>query len=185
METRRYDPVTQLFHWSTMLAVVAAYAIGLYREGLPKDDFRAYLMSLHMSAGLLVMGLTAARIAWRSVVPAPTPVAGPITVKLAAKAGHLALYAAMAAIPLIGLLAAWAKARDITFFGLFPIPAPIRPDRQLVGRLEDIHAITAHVMMILAGLHAAAAMIHQFAFKDGTMARMLPSGRALEPAVQD
>lgn len=184
MQPHRYDPVSQFFHWSILLAVIAAYAIGIYREDLPKDDFRAYLMSLHMSVGLLVMGLTAARIGWRSFVPAPPLAASSIKLKLAVKAGHLALYLAMAAVPLIGLCAAWAKARNIGFFGLFPVPALIGPDKELVKPLEEIHEIAAHAMMILAGMHAAAAVFHQFILKDGTLTRMSPFGRAPAPVAE-
>jgi superoxide oxidase len=184
MHPHRYDPVSRFFHWSVLSAVIAAYAIGLYREGLPKDDFRAYLMSLHMSVGLLVMGLTVARIGWRSFVSAPPPAATSPVLKLAARAGHLALYVALAAVPLIGLLAAWAKARNVDFFGLFPVPALIAPDKALVKPLEEIHEIAAHAMMILSGLHAAAAIFHQFVLKDGTLSRMSPFPGAREAVAE-
>lgn len=178
MTARRYDPFTQALHWATVLAVVAAYAIGIYREDLPKNDFRAWLMALHMSVGLLVIGLAFIRLGWRSVVPAPTSNLSSDRMRLAAKLGHVALYATLLAIPLIGIAAGWAKGRDISFFGLFSLPAPFAPQKNWVKPLENLHEIAAHLMMLLAAAHAGVALLHQALLKDGTMARMLPFGKA-------
>lgn len=174
MTSARYDYISQVFHWLIAAAIVATYSIGLYREDLPKDDFRVWLMSLHMSIGLLVIGLGVLRIGWRSFNPAPAPVPMAKPLALASRAAHLGLYVAMFAIPVIGLLAAWAKGRTIGFFGLFPIPTLIPIDKGSTKVLEEAHEIAAHMLMILAGLHAAAAIFHQIVLKDGTLARMLP-----------
>lgn len=176
MTAHRYDPVSQSLHWFTAIAVIAAYAIGVGREGLPKGDLRAALLGLHMSLGMLVMALTVVRIVWRSVIAKPVePGRQPSKpADFAARLAHLALYASMLAIPLIGLLAAWTKGRSIEFFGLVALPSPIGVDRVLAKGLENAHEIAGHLMMSLAGLHAAAAIGHQFILKDGTLSRMLP-----------
>jgi cytochrome b561 len=62
----RYDPVAQVFHWVVAIAVVAAYALGLVREEMPRGEFRSALLSLHMSLGLLVFGLSVLRFVWRT-----------------------------------------------------------------------------------------------------------------------
>lgn len=179
MTTHRYDPVSLSLHWFTAFAVIAAYAIGLGREALPKGDFRTALLGLHMSLGMLVMVLAIVRITWRSLFAAPV---APVTsshgpADLAAKFAHLALYGTMLAIPVIGLLAAWTKGRPVDFFGLMALPSPIGLDRALAKGLENAHEIAGHLMMALAGIHALAAIGHQFILKDGTLSRMLPGGR--------
>lgn len=175
MTSDRYDPVSQAFHWVTALAVLAAYAVGLLREELPRGDFRSGLLSLHMSMGLLVFGLTALRLAWRAGHPAPSVLPGNTLIRLGAKAAHLLLYAAMIAIPLVGLASAWANGTSAGFFWLLPVPSPIAIDKLFAERLEDLHGFAAHVLMAVAGLHALAAIGHHFILKDATLLRMLPA----------
>lgn len=174
MPTRRYDPVTMSLHWITALAVFAAYGIGLVREELPKGDFRAWLLTLHMSIGLLVIALTVARVGWRAVTPAPRALPLSPIASFAAKAAHLGLYGAMFAIPLIGLFAAWTKGRVVGVFSYVIIPSPVALDPALAKTLEDAHGVAGHLFMVLAGVHALAAMAHHVVLKDGTLARMLP-----------
>ena len=174
MTRHRHDPITQSLHWIIALGIVAAYAIGLVREELPKGDFRAWLLTLHMSLGMLVFALSLARIGWRSVATGPAPLPAKPAAKLAAKAVHLMLYATMLAIPVIGLFAAWAKGRTVGFFNIMPLPSPIAIDKDLAKTLESLHEVAGHAMMALAGLHAAAAIGHQYLLRDGTLGRMLP-----------
>lgn len=181
MTARRYDPLTQALHWATLAAVLAAYGSGLYREAVPKGDFRNVITMQHMSFGVLVLGLALARIGWRSVSPAPPSNLQSAGMRLAARAGHLALYASMLAIPILGVLMVWAKGRGVPVFDLVTIPAPFAANKEFARTLEEGHEIAAHAMMILAGLHAIAAILHQAVLKDGTMARMLPFGAMPKP----
>lgn len=178
MTPLRYDPLTQALHWVIAVAVVTAYAIGLVREDLPKGDFRNWLLTLHMSIGLLVAGLSVVRIGWRVGRASPAPIAGAPVLQLAARAGHLALYVALIAVPAVGLLAAWLKGRTVGFFGL-PLASPFAVDKPVAEQLEHLHGFVAHAMLLLAGGHAMVAIVHQFLLKDGTLARMLPF---LDPA---
>lgn len=173
MTRLRYDPITQSLHWIIAVAVIATYAIGLIREDLPKGDFRNWLLSFHMSLGLLIAGLTVVRLGWRGFNPAPPALTGPAAT-LAARLGHLVLYLALFAIPLIGLAAAWSKGRTVGVFGLVVLPSPLPLDKPFAEQLEEFHGLAAHVLVILAGAHALVAIVHQFVFKDGTLGRMLP-----------
>lgn len=171
---QRYDALTQSLHWLIAVAVAAAYAIALVRDELPKGDLRTALLSLHMSVGLLVMALSVARIGWRLSSRAPDPLPMPAPMAIAAKGAHLLLYLAMFAIPLIGLFAAWYKGRTVGFFAVLPLPSPVGIDKGIAELLEEAHEVAAHLMMLTAGLHAAAAIVHQYVMKDGTLGRMLP-----------
>ena len=169
-----HDPFTRAVHWVIALAVAAAYAVAVVREDLPKGDFRSFLLGLHMWIGMTVLALSIVRLVWRSAAPAVEPVPGTPTIRLLAKAAHVALYAALLLLPVVGLLAAWGKGRSVTLFGLMPLLPPFPIDKDLGGRLEDLHGLAGHAVMILAGLHAAAAIVHQWVLKDGTLGRMLP-----------
>jgi len=174
--TDRYDPVSQAFHWVMAIVVVLAYGFGLVREDMPKGDFRNGLLTLHMSAGLLVFGLTMLRLTWRAGHPAPAMLVEAPLMMLAAKAAHIALYAAMIAIPLAGLVSAWTNGKIVSFFWVAPLPSPIALDKPFSEALEEIHSVAAHVLMVVAGLHALAAIAHHMILKDATLLRMLPAG---------
>jgi len=175
MASLRYDPLSQALHWVTALAVIGAYAIGLVREDMPRGDFRTGLLSLHMSIGILVFGLTLLRLAWRAGYPAPPMLPAAPLIRLAAKATHLLLYAAMIAIPVAGLISAWANGRIVSFFWILPFPSPLAIDKPFAEIMGELHEIAAHVLMVVAGVHAAASIAHHVILKDTTLLRMLPA----------
>ena len=174
MPSTRHDPFTRILHWLVAAAVVTAYAVAVIREDLPKGDFRTFLLSFHMWVGMAVFALSVVRLGWRSAAPAVEPAPGTPQLRLLAKTAHVALYVALLLLPFVGLVAAWGKGRPVSLFGLMPLLPPFPIDRGLGGRLEDLHGVVGHAMMILAGLHAAAAIAHQWVLKDGTLGRMLP-----------
>ncbi|MGL4325021.1 MAG: cytochrome b [Beijerinckiaceae bacterium] len=180
---RRYDPVAISLHWLIAGLVIVAYAVGLYRETLPRNDFRAWLLSFHMWVGMAVFMLTLARMAWRANRPAMPPVSGPRWQMSAAKVGHIALYCVTIALPVIGLVSAWLKARNVTFFNIAALPSPFAVDKPFGQQLEDVHSYAGHALMILAGGHGLAAIVHQYVLRDGTLGRMVPfvSAQAVQP----
>jgi cytochrome b561 len=68
----------------------------------------------------------------------------------------------------------WAVAvLVLPVFGLFDIASPWPADRAFSRSVREIHELLADAAMILAGIHAAAALAHHWLFRD----RMLPSAR--------
>jgi cytochrome b561 len=61
-------------------------------------------------------------------------------------------------------------------FGLFTVPPLMATDRAFGESLEEAHAFLSYLMLVLVGLHAAAAVFHEAILKDGAVARMLPFG---------
>lgn len=174
MVRTRYDRLTQSLHWATAALVILTYAIGLGREIMPKGDLRTMMMAQHISFGLAMLGVVAVRILWRLAAPpvAPAPMAP--NAHLAARFAHMGLYILMLAAPVIGLAAAFIKGRTVGFFGL-EIANPLTVNVAIGKALEGAHEWAAHALLALAGLHAAAALGHQYLLRDGVMARMLPS----------
>lgn len=172
----RYDTFTQALHWLTLIAVAGVFVSGQMMEDMPRGAAKAQLIGLHMSVGLLVLTFTVLRLARRIAVPQPDPIPGAPLVQMAAKAMHLTLYLLLFIVPIAGVAMVWAKGRTVGFFGLFTLPPLIQPDRDLAHRLGEMHEIGANLIVILAGVHAAAAIIHHTMLKDGALARMLPFG---------
>ena len=95
--------------------------------------------------------------------------------KVAAKLTHYALYAMMAAIPITGIAYTLARGRSIDF-GLFQIVYPLD---QFIGKgaartLKNVHEFLGQAVLVLAFLHAAAALWHHYIRKDDVLTRMLP-----------
>lgn len=176
---RSYGAVSLALHWLTAGFVVLAWLLGLFGDDLPKGTVRAAGLYVHMSAGLGIFLLVALRVGWRFIDPPPAfePTRFGRWLNLPAKAAHVVLYALLIATPIIGVLLQFARGDALPVFGLFDIASPWPKDRALAGSLKEIHETLANLLMIVAGLHAAAALVHHFLLHDRTLARMLP-GRA-------
>jgi cytochrome b561 len=89
---------------------------------------------------------------------------------------HWALYALLFVTPLIGVVTFVYHGR-IFDFGLFRIDPGIAKNRAIFHPTEDVHGYLAYAIFGLAGLHAGAALWHQFYRRDGLLARMWPGRR--------
>jgi cytochrome b561 len=174
----RYDTLTQAIHWLSLAAVAAALATGWSLEDMPRGTLKLAAINLHASFGVLILALTVVRLAWQIVTPAPEPPPGQPMLRIAAKAMHLALYALLVLVPLSGLLMMAAKGRSVEVFGFFVFPPLVTPDPAWGHMLEEVHETLPNLMLLLVGLHAAAAVFHQAVLGDGTLSRMFSFGAA-------
>ncbi|MFA6920482.1 MAG: cytochrome b [Gallionella sp.] len=171
----RYGSLTIGIHWLMLLLFIAVYASIELRSFYPKgSDPREALKTWHFMLGMLVFVLVWPRIAARLSGPAPAiePAIAPWQ-QLSAKLLHLALYAFMIAMPLIGWLLLSASGKPIPFFGL-ELPALIDKNKDTANLLKEIHETIGTAGYYLIGLHAAAALHHHYIKHDNTLTRMLP-----------
>lgn len=171
----RYHPLSIAMHWVMLILFVGVYASIELRVLFDKGtEPREAMKSLHFMLGLLVFGLTWLRLAARAMHP--TPAVQPALPKWqaqAAAAAHLALYAIMIGMPLMGWLALSAAGKPVPFFGL-TLPALIGPDKLLAGQIKEVHEVVGTAGYFLIGLHAVAALFHHYIQRDNTLRRMLP-----------
>ena len=80
----------------------------------------------------------------------------------------------------VGVALAWARGDNI--FNLFAIPALDPADPAVRHRLQDLHATLGWIILGVAGVHAAAALMHRYLWRDGVLQRMLPARRGGLPA---
>lgn len=176
-EVTRYSMPMRAIHWLTVLVVVTTfgltYVVDLFARGTPE---RTTTWWLHISFGCLLILLVAARFVARftTYVP-PTSAALSRPMAIASHAVHGLLYLLLIAVPVLGVATAFTDGKAITLFGLIDIASPLVADKTLAHQLEDVHGTLANGLMILAGLHAAAALWHHFVQKDDVLRRMLPS----------
>ncbi|MCP8939690.1 cytochrome b/b6 domain-containing protein [Alsobacter sp. SYSU M60028] len=159
-------------HWLSAGAVGLAFALAVGRDLLDLPGLDRQILGVHRSVGVLVLGLSALRPVVRltgRMVPADTDG----LLKLAASAGHLALYVLLFAVPLLGLTLTNARGQAVSVFGLFDLPLLTGRDRDLADMLEDWHGFLAWSLLALIAAHVAAALWHAFARRDRVIHAML------------
>ena len=86
---------------------------------------------------------------------------------------HYLLYGLLIAMVIAGFGKRWVRGHGVEFFGT-SIPSPIALDPSWRPAFNWVHHWGAWAIIILAGLHAAAALFHHYAWRDGVLRRMMP-----------
>jgi len=172
----RYSPVSQALHWLSAALVVIAWLLGEFREDFARGEPRRIVDFLHLSAGQLIVVILVLRLVWRLLSPPPPAIAGGASplAELAQKLVLILPYALLLAVPAAGLATLFADGNALPLFGFGEIASPWAKDKALSDQLKDVHGTLANGFLILAGLHAAAALLHHFRLRDATLQRMLP-----------
>jgi cytochrome b561 len=95
--------------------------------------------------------------------------------KILSKFVHWSLYALMISLPLLGWITLSAKGTSVPFWGI-EIPALIDKSKDVANLFKNIHESLATIGYYLIGIHAAAALFHNYVKRDNTLRLMLPSG---------
>jgi len=168
-----YTPVAKSLHWLMALLILGLLALGTYMSDLPLSPQKLELYAWHKWAGVTVFVLVWLRLAWRVAHRPPgLPASLSSRMRLAAHAGHAALYVLMVLIPLSGWLMSSAKGFQTVWFGVLPIPDLIGKDKLLGDILEETHEMLSSLLMLTLAGHVAAALWHHFVLKDDTLRRM-------------
>ncbi|MDR3529248.1 MAG: cytochrome b [Rhodopila sp.] len=168
----RYDNATIFFHWATAVLVVTQWLGAQTIDWFPRGPLRVDARSVHIVCGLLLAAVLVARIIWRLTGGRRLPPADDGLLGLAARATHWVLYILLAAMVLVGIGLTWARGDSI--FNLFSIPAFDPGNRALADEVQDIHALIGWIILAVAGLHASAALVHRYLWRDQVLGRMLP-----------
>lgn len=172
----RYPAVLRRLHWLMAVLVLCAYVFIEQRSLFERGSApRLAMVQTHFWIGLVIFALVLWRFAarWRATVPAITP-ALPMWQAWPAKIIHVALYAFLLLMPVLGLMTAWTD--DKTLFVPFTqiaLPALMAPDEDLAHQLEDLHGAIGEAFYWVIGLHVAAALYHHWFRRDDTLRRML------------
>ena len=172
----RYSPGLRRLHWLMALLVALVYVFieqrGLFERGTAE---RAAMMQTHFWLGLSVLVLVGWRLLLRRRDGAPpiTP-ALPAWQAWPAKVLHVALYAFLVAMPVLGLLTAWTDGKQLLLpFTDLVVPALLAPDEVLGEQLEELHGSIGEAFYWVIGLHVLAALYHHLVRRDDTLRRML------------
>lgn len=171
----RYDGKSIRLHWITAGLVILLWCIGETIDWFPRGTPRVTVRSLHISLGVLLGLVVLYRIWWRSTGGVRLPPAETGRLQTLATAVHFLLYLAVVGAVALGVANVWV--RGDTIFNLFTVPKFDPANKPLRETVEELHELLAHSVMVLAALHAGAALAHHYLWKDQVLRRMLPAGR--------
>ena len=173
---RRYNQTARLFHWLIAGLILYQVPLAYYMIGLPLSPDKLGSYALHKSIGLSIYTLSACRLAWRVLRPAPPlpPTLG-TGQRMLARLTHGWLYVVTFSMPLTGWLSSSAANFPVSLFGWFTLPDLVEPNAQLHESLEAAHRFLAYSLFACLSLHAGAAFYHQFVLRDDALRAMLPS----------
>jgi cytochrome b561 len=172
-----YDNVAIALHWTTALLVIVQFALAETWDWFAKPTQEG-MQSLHVSLGVLLAAVIVARLIWRLIPGHQMSSLEAGWVKLASKGVHYLLYGLLVVQVGLGFGWRWAQGNPVGFFGLFGIPGPYGAlDKATRHTFHDLHDKVGWAIIILAGLHALAALYHHYVLKDRVLKRMLPARR--------
>jgi cytochrome b561 len=171
----RYGFISVVIHWLMAMVVICMFALGLWMRQLSYyDPWYQDGPTIHKSIGVLLFILLLARIGWRSINIRPND--DPILKKWERTTAHLthfAMYGLMLMLMTAGYLISTADGRQIEVFNLFSVPATLQGIENQEDIAGEIHQILAWTLILLAGVHALAALKHHFINRDSTLLKML------------
>ena len=173
----QYGAIAKLFHWVTLGLMLVALPLGFVIQHV-KDASKMGFYALHESAGLTILLVALARLAWRRLSPPPSqPNDMPKLMRTTSTAVHHALYALLILQPLLGFLAtnAWGFPMQgaTAYLGFIELPKFMEAWEGLAKILSLLHSIGGWLLVVLIALHIAGALFHHAIRRDGTLMRMI------------
>jgi cytochrome b561 len=172
----RYGAAAQVFHWLTVILVVAAYFMG--PGGSEQRVYSSavdFTRQTHETLGVTVFALVLIRLLWRLIDTAPEDPPMKPWMRYSAKFVHVVLYGLLIATPSSAIVGAWLEGHPLTLWGVGNIGPMLSPAHTVGLSVAALHTTLGNIILWIAGLHAVAALFHHFFLRDGVLLSMLPS----------
>ena len=142
--SRYYGTVSRLLHW-LMAACFVVMLVTAIIWNLTEADWVGSLYGLHKSFGFILMVLIVVRILWA-----------------AANMGHLALYALMLFVPLVGMIRQYGSGRGpLKVFGLQVMQGTPEKVEWMANLGNMLHGKMAWLLFVLVAGHIAMVIVHR------------------------
>ena len=167
----RHDVFARLLHWSMAVLILAMLFIGVAM--VASITLRPTLLALHRPIGIALLVLAVVRLVHRLRRRTPDlPRDLPGWQRAAAHASHVALYALMLAMPLIGWAMLSAGGYPIVLWGGLHLPPIVPHTPALYAALRNAHSLLAYVLFATVLMHVGAALFHLWVRRDGVFQAM-------------
>lgn len=169
---KRYQPILVMLHWSLAALLIGALVMGgqVLAKTPNSDPEKMLSLQMHMSAGLLILGLMILRLLVRVMTKKPARAdVGSAMLNKAAIGTHHLMYLLVIVTGISGVGIAIAAGLPAIVFGGSGAPLPA-DFNDLAARM--VHGVTTKLLALLIVLHVLAAIYHQFIRKDALFSRM-------------
>jgi cytochrome b561 len=172
-----YSTGSKWFHWITVALLALAWPVGFVIQFI-KDDVKMPFYAVHESAGLTILFVVLARIAWRiAYPPPPLPEHVPLPLRRTAAGVHHTLYALLILQPILGFVAtnAWGfpLRGETAYLGFIELPKFMETNKALAAAIQTAHTVGGFAILALLVLHIGGVIFHQAIRRDGTLLRMV------------
>ncbi len=166
--------VSILFHWLSAVLTLFLFGLGVYLTsyGYYSGDYLAY-SHLHYALGMILLGLVSIRLVWRLTNKTPTTLVNSASIRIGISLSKFLLYVFLLTVLISGYFICTAEGQSINIFGLFQIPSITLLEIDQLNLAGLAHKYIAWALFSLVVLHAGAALVHHFFFRDQTLMRML------------
>jgi cytochrome b561 len=172
-ERLHYGTTAKIFHWLIVALLAVQYSIGWLMPDIHGGPPGA-AMTFHISFGIVILVLIVLRFSWRLTHPVAPESSLARWQRLSSEAVHWLLYALVLATTLSGWLFASFRGWSISLFYLVPLPMLTSKSEANVKAFDGWHQAMEWSLLVVIGVHVAAALIHIFIYRDRIMQRMLP-----------
>jgi cytochrome b561 len=170
----QYGTTAKVFHWLIVALLLVQYLIGWLMPDIHRGMKPGDAMTFHISFGIVILLLILARLAWRLTHPvAPESSLAPWQ-RLSSEAVHWLLYVLVLATTITGWLFASFRGWSVSLFYLVPLPMLASGNAAAGKAIDGWHQVMEWSLLVVIGIHVAAALAHIFIYRDRIMQRMLP-----------
>ncbi|KAK51790.1 cytochrome b [Bordetella bronchiseptica] len=166
----RYGSVSRTLHW--LMALLITWQVLKIFDRIEDGEHWVgqVLVPWHVSIGTLLLLLVVLRVIWATTQRNNRPEQDPATAGLV-RLGHFVLYAAMALMPITGILTMIGNGYGWSAFGV-----ELAAKGEEVGwmaSLGSLHSPIAWLLLVMIIGHIGIALAHRFIKKDDVLGRML------------
>jgi len=185
-ESGRFDQISIILHWLTVLLIVSQFTSAWLREAVDEhSSLAAAILATHRTTGVLTWVVGLVRLVWRNGFAhlPPFPESMPKLQQSIAKANEYGLYVLLFVQPITGLGRVLLRGQPFDLF-IWEVPALLEPNPEIRNLFVAAHGYGAKALLALIGLHAGAALFHRLVMRDGVLQRMLPWTSGVSPGAR-
>lgn len=169
-----YGTTAKILHWLIVALLLVQYPIGWFMPDIHRGAQPGNAMVFHVSFGLTILAVLVIRFGWRVTHPVMPESTLPSWQRSTAEVTHWLLYALILATTIIGWLFASFRGWELSYFFIFRLPMLASESASGVRMIDGWHQFMEWSLLVVIGVHVAAAMAHGFLYRDRVMQRMLP-----------
>ena len=160
-----YGLLAKLFHWVTLIVLIAQVPLGFYLVRLEFSDERIDLENIHILVGITVFYVTLFRLVWKFFNSSPPETKSYFKGQVfIGKSNHFLLYLSIFTITISGILKKLYMGETLNF--IFFKYGFEKDNFVLADTFYEVHIYANYLLIALVTIHILAVIVHHLIFKD-------------------